>query len=175
MTELLVNAFQDASEGELSFRLSYLASGEVQADVARVSGLADAIAEDMAPELFPDHRRALGDCVEAALGALWSDNAETAARAFVKRHWAARIAALTEPPRDPKSALQEWTLARRSRLPRYTLLDRQGEDHEPVFKIEVMVERDRGGAVTAQATGPTIREAEKKAAARVLEQLSRRR
>ena len=120
LTERLFAEYPDAPEGALSIRLSHLASGEVLALVARESGLADAVAQDMEPEPFPAHRRALGDCVEASLGALWSDGGTEVARRFVRRHLAARIAALTEPPQDAKTALQEWTQARGLEFPRYT-------------------------------------------------------
>ena len=175
LTERLFTEYPDAPEGALSIRLSYLASGEVLALVARESGLADAVAQDMEPEPFPEHRRALGDCVEASLGALWSDGGTDVARRFVRRHLAARIAALTEPPQDAKTALQEWTQARGLEFPKYTLLRRVGEDHGPVFEIEARVEPGAGESVAAQACGRTKRSAEKDAAARLLERLSERR
>ncbi len=175
LTERLFTEYPDAPEGALSVRLSYLASGEVLALVARESGLADAVAQDMEPEPFPEHRRALGDCVEASLGALWSDGGTDVARRFVRRHLAARIAALTEPPQDAKTALQEWTQARGLEFPKYTLLRRVGEDHGPVFEIEARVEPGARESVAAQACGRTKRAAEKDAAARLLERLSERR
>ena len=46
LTERLFAEYPDAPEGALSIRLSYLASGEVLALVARESGLADAVAQD---------------------------------------------------------------------------------------------------------------------------------
>ncbi len=172
VAERLFTEFPRAPEGALSIRLSYLASGDVLAVVARESGLVDAVAADMAPEPFPSHQRALGDCVEAALGALWSDGGAEGARDFIERHLAARMAALTEPPQDAKTALQEWALARRLPLPVYTLLDRTGEDHGPVFEIEVRVDPAGSDSMSARACGRTKRAAEKDAAARLLERLA---
>lgn len=174
LTEQLFVEYPNAPEGALSIRLSYLASGDVLALIARDSGLADAVAKDMEPEPFPDHRRVLGDCVEAALGALWSDGGTDAARRFVRKHMATRIAALTDPPQDAKTALQEWALARGLEFPKYTLLRRVGKDHGPVFEIEVRVEPGSGESVAAQASGRTKRAAEKDAAARLLERLLQR-
>ena len=174
VTERLFAEFPRAPEGALSVRLSYLASGDVLAIVARESGLAEAVTEDMAPEPFPSHRRAMGDCVEAALGALWSDGGAEVARNFIERHLAARITALTEPPQDAKTALQEWTQARQLPLPVYSLLDRTGEDHGPVFEIEVRVQPAGSDSMSARACGLTKRAGEKDAAARLLERLAPR-
>ncbi len=171
LTESLFAEYPDAPEGALAKRLAYLASGDLLEVVAGESGLAEAVARDMEPEPFPVRRRVLGDCVEAALGALWSDGGTAAAGRFVRRFMAGRIEALTTPPQDAKTALQEWTQARGLDLPEYALLRRTGEDHGPVFEIEVRVESAAGRRLGARACGRTKRAAEKDAAARLLARL----
>ncbi len=172
LAERLFARYPDAQEGALSMRLSYLASGEVLTVVAGESGLTAAVERDLAPDPFPAGRRVLGDCVEAALGALWSDGGSAAAGRFVDRFMTARIEALTIPPQDAKTALQEWTQARGLELPAYSLLRRSGEDHGPVFEMEVRVDVGAGRSVNARAQGHTKRAAEKDAAAILVERLS---
>ena len=38
---------------------------------------------------------------------------------------------------NPKSALQEWVMARKWPLPKYQAIETSGPDHSPIFVIEV--------------------------------------
>jgi len=91
----------------------------------------------------------LADCCEAVIAALYLDGGLEAARAFVTRHWQPLLAVNRLPPRDPKTALQEWAQARGRPLPDYREVDRSGPDHAPSFVVEVSVE----GLPPARAEG----------------------
>jgi len=71
------------------------------------------------------------------------------------------------PPRDPKTALQEWAQARRLGLPLYELVATSGPDHAPLFTVAASVAN--GGSATATASSK--RTAEAGAAAMLLGQL----
>jgi len=74
---------------------------------------------------------------------------------------------MEEPPRDPKTALQEWAQARSLELPAYELVATSGPDHAPLFTVRVSVI----GADPATATASSKRSAETRAAAMLLERL----
>jgi ribonuclease III len=75
---------------------------------------------------------------------------------------------MQEPPRDPKTALQEWVQARGLPLPAYELVATSGPDHAPLFTVSASV----AGGDPATATASSKRSAEAKAAAILLDRLS---
>src|SRR5690606_33616075 len=78
------------------------------------------------------------------------------------RHWAPMMAAEPRPPKDAKTALQEWAQGRGLGLPHYEVVASVGPDHSPSFSVRVHVE----GApeATATATAGSKRSAEQAAA-----------
>jgi len=68
------------------------------------------------------------------------------------------------PPRDPKTALQEWAQARGLKLPLYKLVKMTGPPHRRRFTVSVSVD----GLAEAKAIGASKRIAEAAAAAAAL-------
>ena len=79
----------------------------------------------------------VADAMEAVIGALYLDAGLEAARRFVREAWRPSMEALRLPPKDPKTALQEWLMARALPLPSYEVAGREGPPHAPSFVIEV--------------------------------------
>ena len=106
----------------------------------------------------------LSDVCEAVIAALYQDGGLEVARAFVEKHWAPLIEENPLPPKDPKTALQEWAQGEGHELPFYTETGRDGPDHNPVFTVEVAV----NGLQPASGRGRSKRVAEQAAAATLL-------
>jgi ribonuclease-3 len=81
----------------------------------------------------------LADALEAALGAIYLDGGLEPSRDFVRRAWHAAMTAQEAPPKDAKTALQEWAQKRGLDLPVYTIAARSGPPHAPVFVVVVTV------------------------------------
>ncbi len=75
-----------------------------------------------------------------------------------------------QPPKDAKTALQEWLLARGQPLPHYDVESSDGPSHAPRFVICVSA-----GGLTGTGIAGTKRIAERDAAADLLRQLGRER
>ena len=76
---------------------------------------------------------------------------------FVERWWQPRLRSLgAAPPRDPKTALQEWAQGRGLPLPAYRTVATEGPAHRRLFTVTVTVE----GLAPATATGASKRAAE---------------
>lgn len=165
MAEALLEADQGASEGQLAPRFNALVRKESCADVAREVGLGDVLKLGRSEMMSGGRRKEalLGDAMEAVIAAVYLDAGFDAARALVRRLWAARIGTVAADARDAKTALQEWAQARGLPPPAYVELAREGPDHQPVFTVEARLEN---GAAEA-ATAGTKRQAEQ-AAARAL-------
>ncbi len=166
VADLLIRRFPDESEGELARRHAALVRAETLADVARAIELGGRLTlADSEEATGGRHKPAiLADACEAVIGALYRDGGLPAASAFVERYWLPRIEHDPKPPRDPKTALQEWAQGRGLPLPSYREVGREGPPHAPQFVMEVVVR----GRAPAHGNGKTKREAERAAATAML-------
>jgi ribonuclease-3 len=168
MAEWLAERFPDEQEGELGPRHAQLVSRAMLAEIAEQIGLPRilSIAPNEAKAGVGRLATVLADGLEAMIGALYLDGGLEPARRFVRGAWASHIDAQVAPPKDPKTELQEWALARGMALPLYRVDSREGPSHAPVFAISVTVD-DRTGTGTAGSK----RAAERAAAADLLARL----
>jgi len=109
----------------------------------------------------------IADMVEALIAALYLDGGMARAEAFVRRVFDPLVEQKSRPPRDAKTALQEWAQAEGLALPVYRDAGRRGPDHQPEFTVDVSLQ----GHNPARATGPSKRAAEQDAAAAMLARL----
>jgi ribonuclease-3 len=163
IAELLWRRFPTEAEGELTRRQTHLVRREALAEVAQAVGLGDQLivspGEDAAGVRL--NQSVLADVCEAVIAALYLDGGLVAAKRFVETRWARRLNALAEPPRDPKTSLQEWVQARGLPLPTYRTVATEGPAHRRRFTVTVDVE----GLEPATASGSSKRAAETAAAA----------
>jgi ribonuclease-3 len=169
MAEWLAERFPREQEGDLGRRLAYLVSQPVLASVAESIGLAAALSVSPGEARAGVTRRAtvLADALEAALGALYLDGGLDVARAFVRRAWHDAMTAQAQPPKDAKTALQEWAQKRGKDLPSYEVTGRFGPPHDPEFIVTVTV-----GDSAASGRAGNKRAAEQLAAEALMERLT---
>jgi len=169
MAELLYAQFPGEEEGALARRFAGLTSRDALARVADTINLIDFTytqavdAETSARSLAS----VTADTLEAVLGALYLDGGLEIVAAFIQSHWESLVNEDLSPPKDAKTALQEWAQARALGLPNYEILTREGPDHAPTFKIRVSVK----GQDTAEGRGASRRSAEQDAAQMLMAQL----
>ncbi len=146
IAEWLADRFPHEQEGALGRRLAHLVSQPVLAAIAEQAGLPAILAVAPGESRAGIRRRAtvLADATEATLGALYLDGGITPARSFVRRAWERAMTDQAEPPKDAKTALQEWAQQRGLPLPHYNVASRQGPSHAPVFEISVTVANQTG-------------------------------
>ena len=161
VAEWLIERFPAEQEGELGRRLASLVSQPILAANADRIGLGEALTVAAGEARAGVKRRAtvLADALEAALGAIYLDGGLEPARAFVRRVWDEAMTSQTDPPKDAKTALQEWAQKRGLDLPAYTVTERTGPAHVPVFVVTVVA-----GDHTASGTAGSKRAAEQLAA-----------
>ena len=169
IAEWLAERFPDEQEGDLGRRLASLVSQPVLAHVAETIGLGEALSVAPGEARAGVRHRAtvLADALEAALGAIYLDGGLEPAREFVRRAWHDAMEIQAEPPKDAKTALQEWAQKRGLDLPDYTVADQSGPPHAPVFIIAVTVGSSRG-----EGTAGSKRAAEQLAAGNLLGMLT---
>jgi ribonuclease-3 len=169
VAEMLWRRFPDEAEGPLTRRLTHLVRRETLIEVAREVGLGPHIAAAGGADVAAGRAGGglLADVCEAVIAALYLDGGLPAAEAFIRRYWDGRVAAAAEPPRDPKTGLQEWAQARGRPLPVYTMQQIEGPPHRRRFTVSVAVE----GAEPTLGSGTSRRAAEVEAAGALLARL----
>ncbi len=170
IADLLWRRFEAEPEGHLTRRHTHLVRREALARVAEAIGLGRhlVLSQAEAAAGAADNPGILADACEALIAAIYLDGGFAAASAFVQRFWEPLIEEMEEPPRDPKTALQEWAQARGLILPAYELVATSGPDHAPTFTVAASV----AGGDRATATGSSKRLAESRAAASLLGRLT---
>jgi ribonuclease-3 len=165
VAEMLMSAFPREPEGALARRHAELVRKETLAAVAIEIELAEHVLlpalEDGAARHNPS---LLADVCEAIIAALHVDGGLDTARRFVVERWTPRMNASVAPPKDPKTALQEWAQGRGRPLPAYRLVKTDGPPHQPLFTVAASVE----GEGEELASGASKRLAEAAAAAILL-------
>jgi len=170
VADMLLRRFPEATEGELAKRHAWLVSREALAEVADGLDLGAhlIVARGETNNGLQSNPAVLADACEAVIAALYLDGGLEAARGLISGHWAPLIELARTPPRDPKTALQEWVQARGLALPDYRVLEQEGPDHEPLFTIEVTV----AGNNPVTGKGRSKRIAEQEAAEKLLAHLA---
>jgi ribonuclease III len=169
IAELLFTRFAAEGEGALSQRHAGLVRRETLAEVAAELGLGDwlVLARSEEEGGGRSNPAILADALEAVIGALHLDGGLPLAASFIRTHFEQRVADMRGPPRDPKTALQEWTQSRGLGLPEYRVIGAAGPAHAPIFEVAVAL-ADLGSAT---ATGSSKRAAEQAAAEQLLAHL----
>ncbi len=141
IAELLFAAFPEADEGELSLRFNQLVDAKTCAAIATELELPRLVRAGL--DLgSPDAKHLVNvraDVMESLIASIYLDGGMDAAREFVTRFWAARISETANARRDAKTELQEWAHRDSAASPVYTILNRDGPDHDPNFSISVSV------------------------------------
>ena len=128
---MLMDAFPGETEGDLALRHAALVRREALSAVAGEIGIGDhlRLAPGEAEAGIRDNAAIQADAMEAVIAALYLDGGLEAARRFIARYWARPMAEATRPPRDAKTALQEWAQGRGLPLPQYCEQARSGPPH----------------------------------------------
>lgn len=171
VADMLFHRFPHEPEGALARRHAALVRRETLARVAHDIDLPAHLVlsrgeEDAGGRGNPG---LLADACEAVIGALFADAGFQVAQVFVRTMWTPLMDEAQAPPKDAKTALQEWAQGRGKKLPAYVTVGMEGPPHEPVFSVSVEVE----GVETVTAQGPSKRAAEQTAAAQMLENVTK--
>ncbi|MDE0333371.1 MAG: ribonuclease III [Defluviicoccus sp.] len=163
LAAMLCEAHPDEAPGDLARRHARLASGETLASIGRQIGLQRHLRVERGHDREALPPSMIEDSCEAIIGAVYLDGGHSAAMAVVEKFWERLIG--DRPRQDPKTALQEWALARALPLPSYALVATDGPAHAPILTVEVRV----AGYEPVRASAGSKRAAEQVAARDLLD------
>lgn len=169
VAQLIFRLFPQEKEGDLAKRHAALVCGESLVRYAEATGVAEHLQMSDGEDSSGGRNNPTNveDMVEALFGAVYLDGGMVAVEQAFLPYWEGQAGMVKAPPKDPKTALQEWAQARGKPLPYYRVAAAEGPSHAPVFTIEVTIE---DGTVFS-ATAGTKRLAEREAARLLLEHL----
>lgn len=172
IAEYLYHHFPAAREGQLSRLRARLVKGVTLAELAREFAVGEYLRLGSGELKSGGFRRdsILADTLESIIGAIYLDADFATCRGQILAWFDMRLQALTlkDTNKDPKTRLQEFLQSRQMQLPRYEVVDIQGEAHAQTFHVECHVPVLEG---KTQGCGSSRRTAEQKAAEAALKTL----
>ena len=169
ISHALYHHFKDDDQGYLTKRFHALVQQSALAEIAHKLDLQDIIITDATGQAA-QQASVLSDVVEALIAAIYLDGGRQAASEFIFRFLDITSTTSNDSELNPKSALQEWAMARKLPLPAYELLEVSGPDHAPVFSIEVVLSE----SYKTRAKGSSKKEAERLAARALLQMVQKK-
>ncbi len=140
----LYQAFEDASEGELSRMRALLVKGQTLGEIAQDLGVGAFLKLGLGEKKSGGHQREsiLADALEAIVAAIYVDAGLEKCTLCITQWYQSRLDNLVPHAchKDPKTRLQEWLQAKQLALPSYTVLDIKGGAHDPIFRVQCAIE-----------------------------------
>ena len=173
ISDLLMERFPTADEGELSKRRAALVNARVLAAKAAAMNLGAELRLGRGEEKSGGRKKAsiLAAAFEAVIGAVYLDGGFGAAREVVSHHFREDLVrAGGESPIDHKSRLQEITQQVFHETPTYALVQASGPDHDRAFVVEILI----AGRLSGRGEGKSKKEAEQQAALEALTEIEKR-
>lgn len=167
IADMLYEMYPQEAEGDLAKRHSALVCGAHLADMGRKLSLGNEIVMSSSESESGgrDNDSNLEDACEALIGAIYLDGGMQAISSFIHAHWEEAARTTKAPPKDAKTALQEWAQGRGLPLPEYHVTGQSGPSHAPEFTVELVVK----GLKPKEATAGSKKQAERAAAEMMLE------
>jgi ribonuclease-3 len=162
-----------AREGDLSRLRASLVRRESLADLAQGLDFGRYLRLGAGERKSGGHNRnsILADALEAVFGAIYLDGGFAVCRQCILGLFSDRLAAVADPEalKDAKTRLQEYLQSRQMALPEYTVIEVSGDAHAQSFRVQCAL--GDGQLAPTQGSARSRRQAEQKAAGRMLEQL----
>ena len=171
ISNVLFKSEYDKAEGELTKLRASIVCERSLAEISKARGFNDFLLLGKGEEQNGGRLRdsIIADCVEAIIGAIYTDSGFNAASTVVLKLFEDAInnAEAGKLPRDSKTELQEKLQSVGQHKIEYVLLSEEGPDHDKVFKFAVCVD----GKQIGEGKGKSKKEAQTNAAEAALKGL----
>ena len=164
---ILFNSNPDLREGGLSSFRSSIVDEKTLSEIALSYHITDYINLGKGETLsdFRARVKVAADILESIIGVVFLEKGFPTALKFVEQLMDKVIEnRLKSGTRDFKTQLQKWTILFYKEYPKYEIVKEHGPDHNKIFEVKVTVHKQ----YSASGAGRTKKEAEQKAAQKVL-------
>jgi ribonuclease-3 len=167
VSDIIYKNYSTEDEGKLAKRKAAIVSRDSLAAIARKLKINESMILSHGEEALGGRNNPanLENVIEALAAALYLDGGIEVARKFIEVNFAETINKMITPPKDPKSALQEWAQSKGLNLPLYDMVEMSGPSHLPQITIKLTV----GEHEPVIAKAGSKKDAERIAAEKMLE------
>ncbi len=165
----LLDKYPNEKEGVIDKKYANLVNKKTCAEIAKNLNLKKFLylgASHKNLERFAD--KIISDCLEAIVGAIFLDGGIKFSERFILKNWETFIDRSVVTLIDPKTKLQEYSLKKFKKLPKYTFFKKTGPQHKPVFKTEVEIPESK----KITGSGTSKKNAQQNAAAKLIKILN---
>ena len=168
VTEMIFNRFNDYNEGDIAKIKAHVVSHDILVKIANKLNLAEYIIMTSGEENSGGraNNNNTEDAMEALIAAIYLDSNIEQTRKIVHHLWASSIENIDPSLANPKSYLQEWLQDKTRAMLIYEVIKQDGPVHAPIFTVQVTADNQSETGI-----GQSIKEAEKKAALKILKKL----
>ena len=164
LSEFFFKTFPDVNEGVLDNYFQKNANQDNLFNYAQKINLSVFLKTQKGDNLIKN-KSILSDAIEAIIGAIYMDSGLDECRIFIINNIIDNKFVTSRPLKHPKSLLQEYCLEKFKTLPKYSILNKFGNEHDPIFEVSVYI--DNYDIVSA--TGSSLKNAEQAAAIKLLD------
>ena len=163
LSEYLIKTFPKEQEGILDNYFQKYANQENLYNYAKKINL-HVFLKTQKGDNLENNKSILSDVVEAIIGAIYLDSGLKSCAKFIKKKIIDKELIYSKPLKHPKSILQEYSLNTYQTLPKYSILNKYGNEHKPIYEVSVSINNDN----VVSAKGTNLKNAEEAAASKLL-------
>ena len=165
VASLLFEKYNNLDEGDLSKKYSYLVQKKFLYKISAELTIDKILLYNFRKNNNKMKISILSDSVESLIGAIFIDGGYKSAYKFILKFWSQYLDIDISKTLDSKTLLQEISQQKLKKLPEYKLIKKEGPPHSPLFTVSLKVLDLK----KINASGSSIREAERQAAKTALE------
>ena len=163
LAEYFFKLFPNSNEGFLNDYFQKYANQDFLSKFAKKIKISNFIKTQKGDDL-DNNKSILSDVVESLIGAIYLDSNIDECRKFIVNNMLKVVSETDYPLKHSKSLLQEFCLNKFKQLPKYSMVEKSGPDHMPVFTVSVNINEKN----TMLAKGSNLKNAEENAASKLL-------
>ncbi len=169
ISKKLLDKFPDEKEGIIDKKFANLVNKKTCVNIAKKLNIRKHLFLGSSHKnLERSAEKIVSDALEAIIGAIFLDSGLKAAEKFILGQWESYIDKSIVTLIDSKTKLQEYSLKKFKKLPKYIFFKKTGPQHKPLFKTEVEIPDSK----KVTGVGSSKKNAQQNAAAKLIKMLN---
>ena len=169
ISKKLLDKYPDEKEGIIDKKFANLVNKKTCVNIAKKLNIKNHLFLGSSHKnLERSAEKIVSDALEAIVGAIFLDSGLKAAEKFILNQWESYIDKSIFTLIDSKTKLQEYSLKKFKKLPKYIFFKKTGPQHKPLFKTEVEIPESK----KVTGVGSSKKNAQQNAAAKLIKILN---